>query len=789
MARWLGWGVVLFGGGLVVVLAAAFILLWASRPVLEGERTLRGLGASVVVTRDTQGVPTVIARNRLDLARATGFLHAQERFFQMDLARRGGAGELAALVGPRALPLDRQRRLFRLRAHARNQLQALPSDQQALLYAYRDGVNAGLRQLHTQPFEYFLLGQSPKPWQVEDTFLVAAAMFFLLTDEHADRALKLARMESILPDALVDFLVPTRTPWDAPLQGSAEALPAIPSAEVLDLRQLPASAFSGPPASTRHLSGLGSNNFAVADSRTRGRGALLAGDMHLGLEVPNTWYRMQLRIAQDDGEAQGEALNMVGVTLPGLPLVIAGSNGHMAWAFTNSYGVWSERVILERSGGGYRTPDGEEAFKVHEETLEVSGAEAEVYTVRETRWGPTVSGLTHEDMHALRWSAAREGALNLDLLGMEQARSIEDAMAVLNGAGIPPQSAVMASRDGRIAWTIAGRIPDRGGAAAAQRPLPWQQPQAWRGWLADAAFPRVVDPVEGRVATANARLLSGDDLARVGDGGYAFAARQKRLVERLRRAGSEMDPAAALAVQSDIESVYLGQWRDLLKTLLKLPEAERYPWRDTVRVLLDTGVPRAAVDSAQYALLRAWNQRVSDKALHAVAAPLRASFPDIVIDFPNSQAAVFALVRERPVHLLDPRHDSWPAFLLAALDHVITRDAKSLDAWRWGARNQLAMRHPLSAAVPGLAWLLDMPAQPLPGDRDVIRVQGPSFGASQRLAVMPGREGEGIFHMPGGQSGHPLSLHYRAGHRDWVRARPSPLLPGAPVTTLRLQPE
>lgn len=788
MARWLGWGAFLLGGGLMVSLAVVFILLWASRPVLEGERTLRGLSAAVTVTRDAQGVPTVTASSRLDLARATGFLHAQERFFQMDLRRRGGAGELAALVGARALPLDRQRRLFRLRERARNQLQALPSDQQDLLYAYRDGVNAGLRQLHTKPFEYFLLGQSPKPWQVEDTFLVAAAMFFLLTDEHADRALKLARMESVLPDTVVDFLVPTRTAWDAPLQGDPGALPAIPPAEALDLRTFPASAFSGPPAPTRRLSGLGSNNFAVAERHTRGRGALLAGDMHLGLDVPSTWYRMQLRIVPDGGEAQDDAFDLVGVTLPGLPLVIAGSNGHVAWTFTNSYGVWSERVVVEQSEGGYRTPEGEEAFTRHEETLEVAGRAAETYTIRETRWGPTVSGVTGDDMHALRWSAARQGALNLDLLGMEQARTIEDAMAVLNGAGLPPQSTVLASRDGRIAWTIAGRIPDRGGAAAAQRPLPWQQPQAWRGWLADAAFPRIVDPAEGRLATANARLLRGDDLALVGDGGYAFPARQKRLAERLRRAGGAMDPAAALAVQSDIESAYLGQWRALLKTLLNAPEAARYPWRDTVRAMLDTAPPRAAVDSAQYALLRAWNQRVSDATLHAVAAPVRASFPGFVIDFPNSQAAVFELVHEQPAHLLDPRHDSWPGFLLAALDHVITRDGQALNAWRWGARNQLDMRHPLSAAIPGLAWLLDMPTQPLPGDRDVIRVQGPSFGASQRLAVMPGREGEGIFHMPGGQSGHPLSPHYRAGHQDWVQARPSSLLPGAAVATLHLQP-
>ncbi|MHA7834535.1 MAG: penicillin acylase family protein, partial [Algiphilus sp.] len=268
MARWLLRSLVVMGGVGIAVVAAAYIVLSASRPRVEGTIPLRGLNAEVTVERDAQGVPTVTARNRVDLARATGFLHAQERFFQMDLARRGGAGEIAALVGPKALPLDRQRRIFLLRERARGWIRALPADQQALLFAYRDGVNAGLEQLRAHPLEYLLLRQAPQLWAVEDAFLVAAAMFFLLTDEHAERALKLARMDQALPAALVDFLVPTRTPWDAPLQGEAAPMPPLPGPEALDLRRLPNALFSGEPASTRRLAGLGSNNFAVAAAHT-----------------------------------------------------------------------------------------------------------------------------------------------------------------------------------------------------------------------------------------------------------------------------------------------------------------------------------------------------------------------------------------------------------------------------------------------------------------------------------------------------------------------------------------
>ncbi|WP_421718379.1 penicillin acylase family protein [Algiphilus sp.] len=790
MARWLLRGLVVAMGLAVALCAAAAIVLWASRPLQEGTLPLRGLRAAVTIERDAQGVPTVYARSRVDLARATGFLHAQERFFQMDLARRGGAGELAALVGAEALPFDRARRVFLLRERAREWTRRLPPEQQALLFAYRDGVNAGLEQLSADPLEYLLLRQSPQPWAVEDTFLVAAAMFFLLTDEHAERALKLARMETALPLALVDFLVPTRTPWDAPLQGEGAPMPALPGPDALDLRSLPSTLFLGEPASTRRLSGLGSNSFAVAAAHTGGGSALLAGDMHLGLDLPNTWYRMRFRVdAQDhaDADRDGHVLDLVGVTLPGLPVMVAGSNGHVAWAFTNSYGAWSERVVLALAEGGYRTPEGVEAFGRHDQRLEVAGGEAVEITVETTRWGPVVEGTTADERHAVRWLAALEGAVNLEVIGMESARTLEEAVAVLNGAGLPPQSAVVATRTGRIGWTIAGRIPDRAGPAA-MRPVSWQQAGAWRGWLDESDYPRLLDPPSGRLATANARLLDGADLALLGDGGYAFAARQQRLAERLQAEPGPVDVTAALAIQTDVENHYLAHWQRYLRTLLESPEAAEYPWRDAVNALLSEAVPTATVDSARYALLRRWNQRVSDQVLHAVVAPVRARFPDFAADFPASQAAVWAMIEAQPAHLLDPRYASWPALLLDALDVVIRRAPTPVAQFRWGRNNQLDMRHPLSRALPALSPLLDMPAVGLPGDRDVVRVQGPRFGASQRLIVRPGGESEGVFHMPGGQSGHPLSPHYRAGHDDWVEAQASPLLPGPTVSSLRLQP-
>lgn len=761
----------------VLVLAmgvSAALLLWASLPVQEGSQQLRGLDAPVEVLRDADGVATITAASRTDAARATGFVHAQERFFQMDLARRAGAGELAALLGPRALPVDRQRRVFDLRAIARRQLQSLSRAEQDLLYAYADGVNAGLLALRAHPFEYLLLRQTPERWRAEDALLVAGAMYFMLTDARADHALQRAQLLEGGGEALHDYLLPAATPWDAPLQGEAVPLAEPPASQDFDLRALPPDVFEGAPARTPRISGLGSNAFAVAGGRTASGAALVAGDMHLGLSVPNDWYRLRLRVTGDP------ARDVTGVTMPGLPLIISGSNGRVAWAFTNSYGIWSERI---------RVPDS--AVREREITLAVAGGEEASMRLRESDLGPVVPGLRDGEWHALRWLPARPGAANLDLLGMETAPDVTVALEVLNGAGVPPQSAVVGDADGRIAWTIAGRMPARGGSAA-QLPLGPEGVDSWTGWLEDAAYPRIIDPPEGYLASANSRLLTGDALALVGDGGTALGARQRRL--RQRAAGAkDLDAEGALAIQRDLHSDWLDAWATALDRLLATRAADARSDIAALRALMADWQPEARIDNRAYSLVRRWQTAVHDRVIHALGAPVRAEFPGFVLDaFPVSQAAVLDLVQRQPLHLLDPRFDSWSDFLLAALDSALDpgadSDAGAVPIQAWGDYNRLAMRHPLSGALPGLGRLLDMPVEALPGDADVVRVQGPSFGASQRMAIPVGAEDQAVFHMPGGQSGHPASAYYRAGHADWVAARAAPLLPGRTVSRFELRP-
>src|SRR6185295_16218454 len=307
--------VVLF---VLVVLSGGFWFrsrIQASLPQLDGERSLAGLSAPVDVERDDLGVPTIRAASRIDAARALGFLHGQDRFFQMDLLRRQAAGELAEVFGPAAVETDRQHRVHRFRAVARRVMAAASAEDRALLAAYAAGVNAGLAALEEKPFEYLVLRQDPAPWRPEDSILAVHAMFFELNDETGRRESDLGILHDTLPREMFEFLAPAGTEWDAPLVGEAFAQPPIPGPEVFDLRRSSRIArVTSPPApllkergekeeergwSEVEIPGIGSNNWAVAGSRTADGRAWLANDMHLPIRVPNVWYRVS--IVRPDG--------------------------------------------------------------------------------------------------------------------------------------------------------------------------------------------------------------------------------------------------------------------------------------------------------------------------------------------------------------------------------------------------------------------------------------------------------------------------------------------------------
>jgi penicillin amidase len=812
--------VVLVGGGLW-----GYSRLHASVPILDASTPIKGLSAPVLITRDGLGVPTIRGGSREDVARATGFLHAQERFFQMDLSRRRAAGELSALVGSRTLAIDREIRVHRFRAEARKAVASLTAEDRALLDAYSAGVNAGLSALAAPPFEYLLLRQKPNPWLPEDSLLVVLSMFITLQDHEGTYEATLGTMDDVLPHQMFEFLAPMGTEWDSPLVGDIIPVPPIPGPNVYDLR----SRRSGRPAApldpqqredisvpmpdsrapslvawmlgiepwalgidtSRSEGAIGSNNWAVAGRLAANGGALLANDMHLLVRVPNTWYRASLEWT--DRSDLSSSHRLIGITLPGVPALVVGSNTHVAWGFTNSQADWSDLVVLELDPQNhlrYKTPDGWRTLDRYDEVIEVAGGTAEHQTVSWTIWGPVIGADRRGRLRALRWVAHDGEQLGAASRALEDSRTMDEAFDAVNGLGAPGQNFVVADDSGHIGWTVYGAIPRRVGLDG-RLPSSWADgSRGWGGSIDRAEYPRLRDPESGRIWTANARVVNGEMLARLGDGNYEVGSRARVIRERL-MARDHFTPRDLLAIQLDTGAAFLSRWRDLILQTLTPTTTGGNAKRARLRELVDRRWDgKASASSAGYRLTRMFREQASEMIISFVLAECYESDP--AFDYRTvrrREGPIWALVSQKPMHLLDPRFKSWDELLLAAVDAVIDRAGREggLDA-PWSRSNLTVYRHPLSSGIPFFGAWLDMPQRPLDGDLYTPNMHWGANAASERMIVSPGREAEGIMNMPTGQSGHPLSPFYANSHDAWMKGEPTAFLPGTTEHTLTLTP-
>jgi penicillin amidase len=779
---------------LIGLIATGWWLLAGSRAQLDGERRVADISHAVTVNRDALGNVTLTGQSRDDINYALGYVHAQERFFEMDLMRRVSAGELSELFGSAALDTDINHRRHRLRAVAQAAYAALKPQEKHALDIYRDGVNAGLANLREKPWEYALIGMQPQPWRPEDTMLVIAAMYLDLNgDGREERKLNIARMRTALPDPLVDFLISPDPTWEAPLTGEVSQSPVAPGANVYDLRRSARGTTKVAALSAISMGETypGSNNFAVAGNLTHTGTALLANDMHLGLRVPNIWFRARLRYP--DPTAPNGQRDAVGVTLPGTPALIVGSNGQIAWGFTNSYGDWSDWVRVLRDphdSTRYKVPEGWASIEKHEEVIRIKGTAPHTLEVEETRWGPIMASDTDGTSLALSWIADQAHAYNLAMMQLEHANNVSSALDLAPTLGMPPQNIVVADSAGHIGWTIAGNsIPLRTGFDPL-RPADWSQPNTgWTGWAAPSQYPRIENPAEGRLWTANNRTVGDTAFALLGNGGQDIGARAQQIRDDL-RARADFTPANLLDIQLDDHAVFLTRWQQLLQQTLS---DTREPALVQLRQLTSTWSNEAATTSVDYRLVHAFREDVHELALAPFVAQIKQRFPDF--DWPgpgNQEAAVWMMIQTQPLNLLDPAYKDWHALLVQAARHVadtLGQQPGGLAARTWGEINRAQIRHPLSRALPGfIGRFLDMPGDELPGDNNMPRVGAPSFGASERMDVAPGHEDQGIMEMPGGQSDNPLSPFYGAGHEDWVQGHPTPLQPGETKYTLTLEP-
>jgi penicillin amidase len=758
---------------LLVLLAAWALSLWIamgqSRPLLEGRLPAEGLSGPVTISRDAAGVPTISGQSRADVAYALGFLHGQERFFQMEALRRAAAGELSELLGPPTLGIDRQVRVHRFRARAAAIVAAMQPEERQLLDRYVAGVNAGLTRLNSRPFEHRALFKKPEPWLPEDTVLAVFAMYLNLQPAQPTRELDRALAEKRGGRALADFLFPSTTPLDAPIDGSTLPAPPIPAS---------LGRAAGPPAEVGEAPVPGSNNWAVSGALSSSGAALIANDMHLGTQLPNTWYRARLVVAG--------ALDATGVTLPGTPFIVAGSTGRIAWGFTNSYIDTADAVIIEESRPGfYKAPGGDLPFRTYSERLSHrTGSEA--LTIRETIWGPVVATDALGRQIAMRWTAHQPDAVSLaPFLALERAQTVEEAVAIAQRAAIPQQNFVVGDRAGNIAWTIIGQVPARFGFSGRDAVSFADGSRGWRGILPPGQVPIVRNPPSGRIWTANSRVVGGEAFQILGDGGYDNGGRAGRIRDRL-FASERFAPADFLSIQLDDVSVRNRFWRDQLLT-----EIERRPDDAALQAMrpfvADWG-GRALPESVGFRLVDRFRRAV----VYGVYEAYLGGVPEgrFRRTYAPSQAegAVRRLLIARPEGLVPPSHASWTAFLDSTLDTLKEEVGGDPKGFRWGETARAGVRHPLSRLVPGLGLLTDPQDRAVPGDTSTVRAQAPGFGASERFAVSPGFESEGLFHMPGGQAGNPRSPYYLAGHEDWLEGRATPFLPGKPRWSLVLEP-
>lgn len=793
--KWMRRGLWFISLTLLLLLFTAWWLLRGSLAQLDGEQSLPGLQAPVTLSRDALGTVTIDASSADDMARALGFVHAQERFFQMDLLRRAAAGELSALVGAAALPMDRSRRAHRFRARAQKAMATLNASERSRLDAYRDGVNQGLNTLRTRPWEYFLLRQQPIAWSSEDSALVVYAMFFDLNSNGANlRELNLSRMHDVLPESLVQFLVQAGSEWDAPLVNAPIAAVAMPTAEAFDLRTQPAIVTSTKTAMREgtldESKMLGSNQFAVSGSLSKNGAAWIADDMHLALGVPGIWFRAQLRYR--DSTAVDGVVQLNGVTLPGVPALIAGSNGHIAWGFTNSYGDWTDWVRVRRDpkDPDHYLNDGiSVAIETHREVLAVAGAADEYLLVHDTEWGPILATDTDGVELALRWTAHEPRALNMNMFRIDRITDVDAALALAPTLGMPAQNFMVGDRAGKIGWTLTGNaIPLRQGLDP-QRPAEFSTGTVgWMGWLNSAETPRIDTPASHRLWTANARTQGDEALQLEGDGGYDLGARQQQIRDDL-MATHSFSAAELLAIQLDDRAVFLQRWYQLLRDALQSAPEQKLR---NLNIATSVWSGHASIDSVDYRITRAFRLNVIDAVMKPFVDQVTERHAEFAL--PSAQgyeAAVWAMIEAQPAHLLNPEYESWDALLLAAAERVekeLGEREGGIANRNWGERNTSAIRHPLSRALPGfLSRWLDMPAEALPGDSNMPRVQAPDFGASERFAIAPGHESESYLMMPGGQSPHPLSPFHAAGHEDWAKGIPTPLLPGPEVHRVMLK--
>jgi penicillin amidase len=692
----------------------------------------------------------------------------------MDLLRRSAAGELSEIVGNIAINVDKKARFHQFRQRANKAVNNLPEEQKRLLQSYAKGVNLAASEYTAKPFEYILTSTEFTQWLPEDSLLVSYSMYLDLQGGQVERDL----VNTVLVDkfgyALLNFLN-MQSPYQAALDGSIIGGPRadIPSLKIES---------AGHPSNTDIKSGLlsfnsiaepldiGSNNWAVTGALTDSASAMVSDDMHLSLRVPPIWYRAQLNY-----NANGNKTTITGVSLPGTPIVIVGSNGHVAWGFTNAN---LDNVDWIKLNDDTKT-------KIVTEVIKLKDGE-QVLDIEMSKYGPVRT--INDKRYALVWVAHQDYAVNMSIMEMAKAQNLEEAFAVAEKVRIPVQNLMLADAQGNAGWRPVGAV------TARKTPTLFaidEEDYSDLWLLQEPDLPTHINPSHGRLWTANARAISADDFLRYGDGGYAVGARGLQIRDRLfeKKSFNEKD---FYAIQMDNEARFIMPWHTkLINILNKKPDL----YAKDIEILAQWK-NCACTESIGYTLARRYRSTI----INSLLAPIYNGIKDTDLALESAlrsiEPAIWQLLDNEAMGWLPNEFTSYNDFLFASYEStraelVEQYDANpdTLEGLEWGNVNKLKVQHPFASQLGPLAGLLNMPEVDGFGDSYMPAVQLPKYGASQRLIVRPGNEDKGILTVPGGQSGHPLSAFYTAGFMQYAQALDTPLLPRESKHTIIISPK
>ncbi|HVC62426.1 MAG TPA: penicillin acylase family protein [Acetobacteraceae bacterium] len=739
--------------GVALLLIATLIggALWFTLPRSHQLARIAGLSAPVDVTFDADGIPRIRAANEMDAAAALGFVHARDRMFEMDLMRRNASGRLSELAGPATLPLDRLMRTLGLRRAAEADYAALPADTRAILQAYANGVNAWIALRGRFAAPEFLLFGAPEPWSPVDSLLWAKTMGLWLSLNWRTELSRQA-LAGRVPRQLIDELWPD------------ESGPGHPQASLSLPRQFADAAARLEQVLPRFpspftLPNSASNEWAVDGRHTATGAPLLAGDPHLAFGFPAIWYLA--RIDTPD-------LTLVGATAPGVPGLVLGHNGHIAWSFTTT-GADTQDVFVETpvGTGEYQTPDGPRPFTVRQERIKVRGRPDEVLTVRSTRHGPVISDLlgrggkspSNGPVLAVSMASLAPGdTAAAGLFALNRARTVQQAGAAAAEITSPVQNLLVADRH-TIALYVTGRVPiRRAGDGAA--PVPGGDgAHDWIGWASGDQLPHYVSPASGRLVNTNERIAPPDFPVFLG--GDWFGDWRARRIRQLLDAPGCCTVAGFARMQTDVVSSFAQQ---VLPVLLAVPPQPGHA--GNAQTLLRGWDGAMTMDAPQPLIFNAWMMRFYALVLHKAGIPIADGGP-----LPDFVAFV-----------LSPPGAHWcggdcnaalAEALKTAVDELSARFGPDQAAWRWGTAHPAVFAHPMLRAIPLLGALTTLSIAS-PGDdttidrgtprfRDFTSVHGAAYRGVYDLADLD----RSLFVIAPGQSGNPLSRLSRNFMTRW----------------------